>query len=1181
MAIASTQVSAQTNSPYPTIPYNKIQTTDFIPLQGTRFTLPVFVNLPIIAQYVAANWSGVPLAVANGGTGTSTPSLISGNNITITGTWPNQTINASGGSGSGAPGGSNGQLQYNSFSSFGGFTMGGDCSITVPNIVCTSTNGTAFSSLATLVPATGVATALGNTPNAAGGFTTYSGALGTPTSVNLTNATALPTTALTGTLQTSQVPAFTGDMTNTAGSLSTSVNKIGGQSVALGGSFTTSGANALTFTTTGATNVTLPTSGTVTAQGNTVTGFGSLVKNTSPTLITPNLGQPTAIDLNYGTNLPLGTGVSGNLPVTNLNSGTNASNLTFWRGDGIWAAPSVGAAGTSGQIQYNNAGTLAGFTVSGDGTLNTSTGVLSVTKTGGVAFGSLATVTAGTGVSTALGVNVGSAGSFVVNGGALGTPSSGTLTNATGLPLTTGVTGTLGAANGGTGITSLGTGVATALGNATGGTGGFTTFSGAFGTPSSITLTNATGLPISTGVSGLGTGVSGALGTNVGSAGAFVTNGGALGTPSSGVLTNATGLPLSTGVTGTLGTNNGGTGGTSFTANLPLIGNGAGALAQGSRSGSTTTFATSSGVLTNGHCVSIDVNGNFVDAGGSCTTGGGGGTVNSGTAGQLAYYPSTGTAVSGTNAGTGVVTALGLPVNGSGGISLTTGPAFSSSTITDFQLWTPLATQPTWAQGLVWYDQTNDVLDFLNGTSGQQNDVHLGTEVQMRVYNNTGTSIPMGSAVYINGQHSQFPTVALAKADAVATSSVVGLTNTAIANNTYGFVVVLGKFTGVNTSGFVDGGAVYLSDTTAGAITQTPPVVPSQQVIMGYSTYSNPSNGVVELIMPLPSPLSLNVASGSLTTSMPILNSTQTWNAVGTTFTGIKENITDTASASGSLLMDLQVGGISKFNVTKAGALTLGTALTSGNGGTGLTSFTSGGAMYATSTSALTTGTLPPSAGGTGITSLGTGVATALGNTTGATGGLTIFSGAFGTPSSITLTNATGLPVSTGISGFGTGVATALGTNVGSAGSFVVNGGALGTPSSGTLTNATGLPLTTGVSGTLGTGNGGTGSSATPSNGQILIGNGTTYTAANITAGTGINITNSAGGITISSTYTRTTFTATAGQTTFTVSYPVGLVLVFANGTLLSGSDYTASSGTSIVLSTARNAGDIIEMIVF
>lgn len=49
--------------------------------------------------------------------------------------------------------------------------------------------------------------------------------------------------------------------------------------------------------------------------------------------------------------------------------------------------------------------------------------------------------------------------------------------------------------------------------------------------------------------------------------------------------------------------------------------------------------------------------------------------------------------------------------------------------------------------------------------------------------------------------------------------------------------------------------------------------------------------------------------------------------------------------------------------------------------------------------------------------------------------------------------------IATEVSGLGTGVATALGVNTGTAGAFVVNGGALGTPSSGTLTNATGLPV--------------------------------------------------------------------------------------------------------------------------
>lgn len=246
----------------------------------------------------------------------------------------------------------------------------------------------------------------------------------------------------------------------------------------------------------------------------------------------------------------------------------------------------------------------------------------------------------GSNVEAALATPVGNAGSIVINGGALGEPSSGNATLLTNLQAAA-LVGNLNIGNFNSGS------------GASGST--FWRGDGTWATAGNVTSVNAAGSGIFsfTGgpITGAGTLTLGVAGTSGGVP--YFSNGTTL--SSSGVLA----------------------------ANMPVIGGGTGgSLGVGTISGSGTIFATVSGIFTPGDCVSVVSAGggvNFIDAGGPCTTGGASGSVTAGTTGQLAKY--TGTTAVGSFALGGDCTFSGTSITctKSNGVSLSLGGTLTTA----------------------------------------------------------------------------------------------------------------------------------------------------------------------------------------------------------------------------------------------------------------------------------------------------------------------------------------------------------------------------------------------------------------------------------------------------------------------------------------------------------------------
>ena len=240
------------------------------------------------------------------------------------------------------------------------------------------------------------------------------------------------------------------------------------------------------------------------------------------------------------------------------NDTANTVTIKNSTGTGVAIPSSVSA------IVFND-----GTNITSAGTYSTSIVTPLLAATDAAFVNALPVTSGGTGVTTATGTgSVVRATSPTISSPtlttpALGTPASGVLTSCTGLPLSTGITGTLGVTNGGTGVTtSTGSG-SNVLSTSP------TLVTPLLGTPTSGTLTNCTGLPVASGVSGLGTGIATFLATpssaNLAAALTDETGTGAnvfatsptlvtpaLGTPSALVGTNITGTAAGLSIGGNL-----------------------------------------------------------------------------------------------------------------------------------------------------------------------------------------------------------------------------------------------------------------------------------------------------------------------------------------------------------------------------------------------------------------------------------------------------------------------------------------------------------------------------------------------------------------------------------------------------------------------------------------------------
>jgi len=148
----------------------------------------------------------------------------------------------------------------------------------------------------------------------------------------------------------------------------------------------------------------------------------------------------------------------------------------------------------------------------------------------------------------------------------------------------------------------------------------------------------------------------------------------------------------------------------------------------------------------------------------------------------------------------------------------------------------------TSADGSITVSQVGTVVDLAVSAASP------ASTLLLQVRNNTGATLTKGTVVYVDGAIGQLPTVAKALATSDSTSAQTqGLITADIANNSNGYVTIVGLVTDIDTSAFSDGQQLYLSGTTAGAMTATKQYAPIHLVYVGVVTYAHPVHGKIQV----------------------------------------------------------------------------------------------------------------------------------------------------------------------------------------------------------------------------------------------------------------------------------------------------------------------------------------------